>query len=66
MMICWLVVYLFVVVGLPVMTVLMVLKTGKLVVGVLSSPTPLYLYLWLAVYSYYQLTQSTKIRDLGL
>ena len=66
MLICWLVVYLLVVAGLPVMTVLLVLKSGKLVIAVLAALTPLYFYLWLAVYSYYQLIQSSnKNLDLG-
>ena len=56
MLVCWLTVYLVVVPGLPVVTVLLVVRTGHLLLSLLALPCPLYLHLWLAVYSYYKLT----------
>ena len=52
-MLLWLTVYLVVAPGLAVMAAVLVHLTGQLLMAVLIIPASLYLYLWLAVFSYY-------------
>ena len=53
LIILWLSVYVIVVPGLTVMAVVLVHLTDQIILAVLVGPASLYLYLWLAVYSYY-------------
>merc|ERR1711997_68061 len=61
LIILWLSVYILVIPGLAVMAGVLVHLTGQVIIAVLLCPATLYLYLWLAVYSY--CSQCSDIRN---
>ena len=65
MMVCWLTVYLLVIPGLPTVTTMVVWLTGLPLLALLATPTPFYLYTWVAVHSYYRATLTGREKDLG-
>merc|ERR1712226_259092 len=65
LVILWLSVYLLVIPGLTVMAVVLVHLTGLAILAVLVCPASLYLYLWLAVYSYYSQCSQANNKDDG-